>query len=201
MESEVPSREAATPSREAATLPGLPSHEAATPLINKINTTTLKTVINKIKAEPASLPAEAPAPPPEQIPVPGNDKQPGEWQQIVDAINDAYLAANPSMTERGIKVPWPALAFVRLKREVKRFPEWGVKEWASCISNRFASDGIMLAEPPEVFIPYLSRYIAGPLIRNHPQEVNGYDRNISPRANRNRSALREVHAAIDRGEL
>jgi hypothetical protein len=62
-------------------------------------------------------------------------------------------------------VPWTRRAFLRLKNEVERLPDITQEQWIQCVHNRFASEGVVVGQLPETFIPYLPRYISGPLDR------------------------------------
>jgi hypothetical protein len=115
---------------------------------------------------------------------------------MIRVIDAAYLAANPTMVRRNLKVPWTPLAWSRLKALIKRMTEmgWSEEQWYECVSNRFASDGIKLGELPEVFIPYLHQYISGPMRK---EIVHGWDPNASARTNRNRQAGEQADRAIE----
>ena len=112
---------------------------------------------------------------------------------ITDEIHRLYQFHNP-----GIKVPWTPLAFVRLKREVERVRGWTTAEWLTCVRNRYASDGIILGELPESFIPYLSRYISGAVDR-YGKAKGANSGNVSARTARKRAALAEVVSGIREG--
>jgi hypothetical protein len=114
-------------------------------------------------------------------------------RQITDEIHLLYQFHNP-----GVKVPWTALAFLRLKREVERVRGWTTEQWVICVRNRYASDGIILGELPESFIPYLSRYISGPMDR-YGKAKGANSGNVSARTARNRAALAEVVHDIRQG--
>jgi hypothetical protein len=114
-------------------------------------------------------------------------------KQIVDEIHRLYQFHNP-----GIKVPWTDLAFLRMKREVARVKGWTTEQWLDCVRNRYASDGIILGELPESFIPYLSRYISGPMDR-YGKAKGANSGNVSARTARNRAALAEVVGGIRKG--
>jgi hypothetical protein len=143
-------------------------------------------------AIPPELDEEAPADDPPTI---GNDPTDGspDRKQIIDEVHRLYQAHNP-----GIKVPWTDLAFLRLKREVERVKGWTTEQWLDCVRNRYASDGIILGELPESFIPYLSRYISGPMDR-YGKAKGANSGNVSARTARNRAALSEVVSGIRKG--
>jgi hypothetical protein len=119
--------------------------------------------------------------------------EPPDRKRVVALIDALYQSHNP-----GIKVPWTDLAFLRLKRETERVKGWGTEQWLDCVRNRYASDGIILGELPESFIPYLSRYISGPMDR-FGKAKGANSGNVSARTARNRSALAEVVSGIRKG--
>jgi hypothetical protein len=176
-----------------------PSHVVAT-LINK---TSLK-IINKTNtslppAEAESLTLEG------QIPVSGNGTPPLTSEQVrlrfraavVELIDVAYKEANGIPPEEKGKVPWGARAMNRLDIELKNYKAWALNDWQRCISNRFASDGIIPGEPPDSFIPYLKRYTSGPL--NQYGSLKGAasgNIGVNARAERNRAAGQQVDREI-----
>jgi hypothetical protein len=121
-----------------------------------------------------------------------SDGQQSDPRRIIDAIERHYKAANP-----GLAVPWSNLAFVRLKKLLASFTNWGPDEWIRCVGNRFASDGIIPGEPPESFIQHLSKYISGPL-NQYGRQKGQSDENVSARTRRNRAALNAALDELDR---
>jgi len=171
---------------------------AATLNINKTSFNT----INKTNTPQPPAEAVAGESATAEFPVPGNGKPPTRAEkvmsfreEVIDAIDVAYKAAN-NITDKG-KVPWSPLAFVRLDKELAKYQGWELAEWRLCISNRFASDGIIPGEPPQGFIPYLNRYISGPLnqYRNLKGASNG-NIGVNARAERNRAAGEQVDREI-----
>lgn len=94
---------------------------------------------------------------------------------------------------------WTAKADTLVRRELQRFPTLTLDDWGRCIDHRFKSEGINAVEPPERWIPQLTQYLGGPLNRFH-QPLTG-EENLPLRTRHNLAALKEVHAAIERGEL
>ena len=164
---------------------------------NEIKTGETKTNSPEAPAEPAvgvELPpdfdqAHTDDPPPKSDgSVEGVDRK-----AVTDEIHRLYQFHNP-----GIKVPWTPLAFLRLKREIERVRGWTTEQWVVCCRNRYASDGIILGELPESFIPYLSRYVSGPVDR-YGKAKGANSGNVSARTARNRAALDEVVGDIRKG--
>lgn len=177
----------------------------------KAETEVNKTKAEEVPAEPPSGPTTAPPPvggpntppdPPEphlrqpsangEVPKKPPQRAEDDRQRIVDEIHVQYQAHNP-----GIQVPWTPLAFLRLKREVERVKGWTIDQWVECVRNRFESDGIISGELPESFIPYLSRYISGPIDR-YRNVKGGTNVSVNARTARNRAAVEEVLRDIDR---
>lgn len=123
----------------------------------------------------------------------GDGSKESKHTAIKAEIFRLYLEHNPGVE----KVPWDGLAGARLNVMMGK-SGWTVEQWCRCIRNRYASDGINVGEWPQDFIPYLGRYIAGPLDRFNKGPSH---ENVNPRTARNREAVRAVYEQIDAGLL
>lgn len=115
-----------------------------------------------------------------------------DLKALIDAIDRAYKAANPS----DVTCRWGSRPVGQLKKLLAGYG-WSVETWQKCIRNRFDSDGIIPGDPPENWIPKLAKYVSHPLNKfgNGPKEIgNG---NVSARTQRNRTNLSEVLDWID----
>jgi hypothetical protein len=165
-----------------------------------------KTTLNQTKTEPpaqnsaqvngAGGDTAPPLMPAEFVPIdPFKDRDTRiDRRPIIDAIDKAYKRKNP-----GVKVPWSTRAFLRLKNEVARLHLMTVDQWVACVENRFASEGVVVGELPETFIPYLARYIGGPLDRYGKVMEVGHANGAVPnsRAQRTRQSVDTVLREID----
>lgn len=62
----------------------------------------------------------------------------------------------------GIPMPSPGRVAAALKRFLVENPAWNSEQIERAIRNRFASD-LNPADEPWVWLPYLARYVRGPL--------------------------------------
>lgn len=86
---------------------------------------------------------------------------------LMQAIDNLYRYHNQLPMPNGPRVAKALSLFLKANRL------WEFETIEACIVNRFKSDGINPAEEPWVWLPYLARYVRGPLDKYNKPKVHG----------------------------